>query len=90
MESFSTKYKLRVHTFAYNEKGLLVAQDIQYLKNYASIANCNLNLEKGTYTLVAVTDVAEIDGNNVKTEFGNSLILKNFNYQNYRCRTVGW
>lgn len=69
LESFSTKYKLRVHTFAYNEKGLLVAQDIQYLKNYASIANCNLNLEKGTYTLVAVTDVAEIDGNNVKTEF---------------------
>ena len=42
LESFSTKYKLRVHTFAYNEKGLLVAQDIQYLKNYASIANCNL------------------------------------------------
>ncbi len=69
LESFSTKYKLRVHVFAYNEKGILVAQDIQYLKNYASIANCKLNLEKGTYTLVAVTDVAEIDGNNVKTEF---------------------
>lgn len=69
LESFSTDYKLRVHIFAYNEKGILVAQDVQYLKNYASIANSNLNLEKGTYTIAAVTDVVKMDGSNIKTEY---------------------
>lgn len=69
LESFSTDYKLRIHTFAYNEKGILVAEDVQYLKNYASIANSNLNLEKGTYTIAAVTDVVKMDGANIKTEY---------------------
>lgn len=69
LESFNTNYKLRIHTFAYNEKGILVAQDVQYLENYASIANSNLNLEKGTYTIAAVTDVVKMDGANIKTEY---------------------
>lgn len=69
LESFSTDYKLRIHILAYNDKGILVAQDVQYLKNYASIANCNLNLERGAYTIAAVTDVVKINGSNIKTEY---------------------
>lgn len=69
LESFSTDYKLRIHILAYNEKGILVAQDVQYLKNYASIANCILNLERGSYTIAAVTDVVKMNGSNIKTEY---------------------
>lgn len=69
LESFSTDYKLRIHILAYNEKGILVAQDVQYLKNYASIANSNLNLERGSYTIAAVTDVVKMNGSNIKTEY---------------------
>lgn len=69
LESFDTDNKLRVRTFAYNEKGALVAQDVQYLQNYASIASCSLNLERGTYTIVAITDIAEMDGTDVSFEY---------------------
>lgn len=69
LESFPDGYKLRVRLLAYDTKGVLKDSATQYLTNYGSIAGYNLKLEEGDYTLVAITDVVEIKGNDVNLEY---------------------
>ncbi len=57
LESFSASYKLRTRVLAYDERGRLVAADTAFLTNYKSIMNSILYLSKGTYTLLAITDI---------------------------------
>lgn len=59
LASFSTDNKLRVRVLAYNEKGKLAAADSAFLTNYEGLMNSTLQLPKGTYTLVSITDVVE-------------------------------
>ena len=69
LESFATSHKLRVTLLAYNKDGLLKARDTQYLANYASLATYNLQLEKGEYDIVAITDVVEYTNSEVSFEY---------------------
>lgn len=69
LETFESKYKLRIRILAYNNKGLLKSQDTQYVDNYKSLSNSLLTLEEGIYKIIVVTDVVEFDGSNVKTEY---------------------
>ena len=69
LESFATTHKLRVTLLAYNKNGLLKARDTLYLTNYASLATCNLQLEKGEYDIVAITDVVEYTNSEVSFEY---------------------
>ena len=69
LESFATTHKLRVTILAYNKDGLLKARDTQYLTNYAGLATCNLQLEKGEYDIVAITDVVEYTNSEVSFEY---------------------
>lgn len=57
LESFESNFKLRVRVLAYDEQGILCSQDVQFLSNYASLANCNLSLSNGTHRVIAITDV---------------------------------
>lgn len=57
LESFGTDFKLRVRVLAYDKDGRLCSQDVQYLSNYAGLANCNLSLSTGEHRIIAITDV---------------------------------
>lgn len=59
LQSFPSSHKLRVRLLVYNEDGVLVSTDTQYLTNYAALATCNVELEKGYYDIVAITDVVQ-------------------------------
>lgn len=54
---FDSKYKLRVTVLAYDESGMLVAEDVAYCENYNQISTSSINLPAGNYTIYAVTDV---------------------------------
>lgn len=69
LESFDSSYKLRIRLLIYNSLGNLVASDVQYFTNYASIMNSSLGLEKGDYTAIATTDVVRYNGQNVTFSF---------------------
>lgn len=71
LTSFPSDYKLRIRCLVYNSQGLLVEQDVQYLQNYERISTNKMMLEKGIYTIVAISDVVEYKGSNVSFEYWN-------------------
>ncbi|MBR4566270.1 MAG: hypothetical protein IKO17_04915 [Prevotella sp.] len=80
LESFTTNYKLRIRVLAYNDKGLLAAADTSYLTNYASIMNSTLYLSEGSYKIIAVTDVVELNNNKtIKLAFWNMTNIEDLN-----------
>ena len=60
---------LRVHLLIYDNHGNLVASDVQYLSGYRSTMNSTVELADGSYTVVATTDVASLDHDNVTFEY---------------------
>lgn len=62
LESFGSNHKLRIHLLVYDEMGLLVDGNTQYLTNYQEIMNSSFLLCDGEYTVVAITDVVKFDG----------------------------
>ena len=69
LQSFPETHKLRVTLLAYSKDGMLKARETQYLTNYAALATCNLQLEKGEYDIVAITDVVEYTNSQISREF---------------------
>lgn len=65
LEGVDSDNALRVRLLVYNAKGVLVQSETQYLSSYASIMSTSVNLEKGDYSAVVITDVVEMDGDNV-------------------------
>ena len=61
LETFAQGNKLRVSLLIYNQEGILQAKEVQYLTNYASLINPNINLPYVDYTAIAITDVVEYD-----------------------------
>lgn len=60
---------LRVHLFVYDASGNLTASDLQYLSGYRSTMNSTFELADGSYTVVATTDVATLNHENVSFEY---------------------
>lgn len=69
LQSFPDTHKLRVTLLAYSKDGMLKARETQYLTNYVALATCNLQLEKGEYDIVAITDVVEYTNSQISREF---------------------
>lgn len=65
LEGVDSDNSLRVRLLVYNSEGVLVQSETQFLSSYASIMSTSVNLEKGDYTAVAITDVVEKDGENI-------------------------
>lgn len=65
LEGIDSENALRVRLLVYNSENVLVQTAIQYLSSYASIMSTSVNLEKGDYTAVVITDVVEKDGDNI-------------------------
>lgn len=69
LTSFPSGYKLRIRCLAYDSKGVLVAQDVQYLQNYERISTSKLMLGEGMYTIVAISDVVEMSASDVSNQW---------------------
>ena len=71
LETIANSYKLRTRIFVYGQDGLLRASDTQYLAGYSNIMTSSLELPKGTYTVIAITDVVEMSNSDVTFEYWN-------------------
>lgn len=65
LEGLNSDNILRIRLLIYNSKDVLVKTETQYLSSYASIMSTSVNLEKGNYTAVVITDVVEKKGDNI-------------------------
>ena len=65
LEGVDSDYSLRVRLLVYNSEGILAQSGTQYLSSYASIVSTSVNLEKGDYTAVVITDVVEKEGDDI-------------------------
>lgn len=65
LEGVDSDNFLRVRLLIYNSEGILVQTETQYLSSYASIVSTSVNLEKGDYTAVVITDVVEKEGDDI-------------------------
>lgn len=79
LESFDTSFKLRVRLLIYDNNGLLTYSDSTYLENYKKEMSISRSLPLGTYTVIATTDIVELSGNTVNTEFWNLSGKDNIN-----------
>ena len=57
LESFDTDYQLRIRLLVYDSEGILKTEDVQYFSNYSVIMNSSIDLPKGKYTAVVITDL---------------------------------
>ena len=71
LEGLDDPYKLRTRILVYDEDGQLKASDTQYLANYSNIMTSSLDLPKGDYTAIAITDVVELSGSKIEFEYWN-------------------
>ena len=65
LEGIDSDHALRTRLLIYNSKGALTTEETQFLSSYASIMSTSVNLEKGDYTAVVITDVVKKDGNKI-------------------------
>lgn len=65
LEGVDSDNALRTRLLVYNSSGVLVESETQFLSSYASIMSTAINLEKGDYTAVVITDVVEKDGDDI-------------------------
>ena len=70
-EGIGAPYKLRTSVFVYDKDGLLKASETQYLANYSTIMTTSLELPKGNYTAIAITDVVKMSGEDITFEYWN-------------------
>lgn len=71
LEGLDEPYKLRIRILVYDENGQLKASDTQYLANYSNIMISSLDLPKGDYTAIAITDVVKLSGSDIEFEYWN-------------------
>lgn len=57
LSSIPSGANLRMRLLIYNEAGNLVAEDETYMNDYTHIMTSSFNLEQGSYTAVACTDI---------------------------------
>lgn len=60
--------RIRTHLFVYDDKGVLAASDVQFLKNYNSIMNSTVDLSYGNYIAIAITDVVNYKDESITME----------------------
>ena len=69
LETFGSSFKLRLRALVYNDKGELVSQTSDFFTNYNVQLKSNIFLSPGTYIVIGISDVVELDGNSIKNEF---------------------
>ena len=97
LENISESHKLRTRIFVYDKDGLLKASETQYLAGYSNIMTSSLELPKGTYTAIAITDVVEMSSSDVTFEYWNvsgedvisQLMVTDAGYIGYKNKILG-
>lgn len=97
LETIAESHKLRIRIFVYDKDGLLRASDTQYLAGYSNIMTSSLDLPKGNYTAIAITDVVEMSGEDVTFEYWNvsgenimsQLKVTDAGYIGYKSKILG-
>ena len=59
LSTIPSDHKLRIRTLIYDMNGTLVAADSTQISNYTTFVNFDTELEKGNYTVVAISDVVQ-------------------------------
>ena len=63
-----SKERLRIRVLIYNENGELVAQDAGIYTNYNVQLKSTNKLKAGKYTVIGISDVVLVNGNNIETD----------------------
>lgn len=59
LSTIPSNHKLRIRTLIYDMNGTLVTADSTQISNYTTFVNFDTELEKGNYTVVAISDVVQ-------------------------------
>lgn len=62
--TLDTDYRLRIRNMVYNSKGILVDDQSTFARTYINNVKNELMLPAGDYTVVTITDVVKVDGDN--------------------------
>lgn len=96
LSTIPTGNKLRIRTLIYNNIGELVYEKTDQFNNYDVIMNFSTELEKGDYTIVAISDVIEPADNDVPEYWKlsdythlNETKLTQTGYIGYQCEILG-
>lgn len=87
LSTIPSDHKLRIRTLIYDMNGNLITADSIQISNYSTFVNFEAELEKGNYTVIAVSDVVQ-PGDEQVPEY---WYLENFNSLNTTKIThAGW
>ena len=77
LSKIETGSELRVRALIYDEKGVLLEEYTEHFSNYNVLMDFTVNLEKGNYKVVTISDV--INKNNVVSEYWTLTDYDNLN-----------
>ena len=97
LETMGSGNKLRLRALVYNSKGELVAQSVDYFTNYNVQLKTSEFLSPGAYTVIGISDVVEMEGTSIKTEWWtlsgqdklSDMVIKDQGMIGYSSRILG-